>query len=122
MNKFIKSMYKKYEYTALDRNIPFNLDLNNDFIPTVTQNCFYCNQEPELRHSNYGVKGSKYYYTYSAKVNGIDRIDSTLGYTYNNIVPCCKRCNQMKTDMSFESFKNHVLKLANIFQKSEFFP
>ena len=36
------------------------------------------------------------------KINelGIDRIDNKMGYTLNNVVPCCSRCNFMKHIMT----------------------
>ena len=36
--------------------------------------------------------------------NGIDRIDSSLGYTFENCVSCCKRCNLGKNDLSQSDF------------------
>ena len=30
--------------------------------------------------------------------SGLDRMDSDLGYTIGNVVPCCKACNQIKGD------------------------
>lgn len=36
--------------------------------------------------------------------NGIDRVDSTVGYTATNCVSCCTRCNSAKNDMTIEGF------------------
>lgn len=30
--------------------------------------------------------------------HGLDRLDSDLGYTRDNVVPCCKECNMAKSD------------------------
>ncbi len=38
------------------------------------------------------------------KINGIDRIDSDIGYTKDNSVPCCKYCNFAKHTMSEKDF------------------
>ena len=38
------------------------------------------------------------------KINGIDRIDSNVGYTKNNSVTCCKYCNFAKHTMSEDDF------------------
>lgn len=38
------------------------------------------------------------------KINGIDRIDSEVGYTKENTVPCCKYCNTAKNTMSYNEF------------------
>ena len=36
----------------------------------------------------------------------LDRKDSNDGYTKNNVVPCCWRCNTIKSDMPWEAWKN----------------
>ena len=41
---------------------------------------------------------------YVLKCNGIDRIDSSKGYTVENSVPCCKYCNTAKNTMSVDEF------------------
>lgn len=40
----------------------------------------------------------------SFRWNGIDRIDSAKGYVEGNVVPCCKFCNEMKSDKSRDEF------------------
>ena len=49
-----------------------------------------------------------------AKFNGIDRIDSNIGYTVNNCVPCCTICNHMKNDLTTDEFYNHIKLLYNL--------
>lgn len=36
--------------------------------------------------------------------NGIDRKDSSIGYTMDNCVPCCPLCNLMKRDLTYDCF------------------
>lgn len=43
----------------------------------------------------------------------LDRVDSNKGYTYTNVVPCCKICNYMKHVLSKEEFLSHILKIVN---------
>jgi 5-methylcytosine-specific restriction endonuclease McrA len=31
-------------------------------------------------------------------VQGIDRVDNSIGYTPDNCVPCCTQCNRIKLD------------------------
>ena len=38
------------------------------------------------------------------KINGIDRVDSNIGYTKENSVACCKYCNFAKHTMSEDDF------------------
>lgn len=40
--------------------------------------------------------------------SGLDRIDSSRGYTLENVVKCCKKCNQMKNDLSQSEFFEHL--------------
>jgi len=79
------------------RNLPF--DLSKEFFKKITgMNCFYCGVVPAriipTRQTN-GIYPR----------NGIDRVDSSKGYVENNVVPCCKRCNVAKNDMSILEFK-----------------
>jgi hypothetical protein len=40
---------------------------------------------------------------------GLDRKDSNLGYTLENIVPCCRECNITKMDkLSYEEMLNLI--------------
>lgn len=45
-------------------------------------------------------------------VNGIDRIDSSLGYIETNVVPCCHVCNRAKGAMSSEEFSEWISRLV----------
>ena len=49
------------------------------------------------------------------KYNGIDRVDSSKGYEYNNVVSCCKNCNSAKMQLSIKEFKEHIIKIYNHF-------
>lgn len=42
------------------------------------------------------------------KINGIDRIDSGIGYTKENCVPCCPTCNCAKNAMTQDDFKQWI--------------
>lgn len=41
-------------------------------------------------------------------INGIDRIDSSIGYSVENCVPCCSDCNYAKNAKSPELFKEYI--------------
>ena len=87
-------LLKSYQTHAIERNL--NFELTNDQFFTITkQICHYCGISPE---TIYKSRNSEYIY------NGIDRVDSNLGYTLDNVVACCKRCNQAKNNMSQEDF------------------
>jgi hypothetical protein len=44
-------------------------------------------------------------------LNGIDRIDSKLGYVEGNVVSCCKICNSAKGDLTLAEFENWINKM-----------
>ena len=62
------------KYTAKDKGINFNIS-DNYAIKIISSRCIYCNGKNK------------------DSVNGIDRIDSSKGYIYDNIVSCCSHCN-----------------------------
>lgn len=82
----------------------FDLTLEQ-FIEKSSQNCTYCGAEPTPTRG---------YRSWSAYVNtnGLDRVDSGMGYLYDNVVPCCKYCNFAKSDRTVEEFKKWVKRLA----------
>ncbi len=40
----------------------------------------------------------------SIRTIGLDRIDSSKGYTFDNVVSCCATCNRMKLDSTLQNF------------------
>jgi hypothetical protein len=46
------------------------------------------------------------------KCNGVDRIDSDIGYWPSNIVSCCSHCNLMKKDLSTDEFLAHAKRIT----------
>ena len=44
-------------------------------------------------------------------INGLDRIDNGIGYTLNNVRPCCSTCNYMKHRLNEKEFLNHIEKI-----------
>lgn len=43
---------------------------------------------------------------------GLDRIDNSKGYTFDNVLPCCKTCNAMKGKMPPVLFLRHISRIA----------
>lgn len=43
---------------------------------------------------------------------GLDRVDSLKGYVYGNCVPCCLRCNRMKTNMHVSEFLEQIRRIC----------
>lgn len=107
-NVIYNIQYNRYKQNAILRN--FNFDLTKDeFNQLISSSCYYCGERPKEVKSlmRYNKTGHPIY------TNGIDRIDSTQGYTINNVVPCCEYCNRMKLDYTLDFFYNHIEKIHN---------
>lgn len=102
--------YDTYRKGAAVRDLKFELT-QEQFENLVTQNCFYCGQEPEPHERKWNKTDQEFYR------NGIDRVDSSKGYSLENCVPCCERCNRMKSDFSYSEFRERVSKIYNYFVK-----
>lgn len=82
-------------------SLEFSLS-DNELLSLVTSNCHYCNQEPiASRRTSNGSKRTLF-------MNGIDRKNSKQGYNTNNCVSCCWRCNNMKGNIEYSEFINHI--------------
>lgn len=80
------------------------MDLTDEqIISLCSQNCAYCNRPINEIYQDDVLWDIKY--------NGIDRINSKIGYTMSNCVPCCSVCNTMKMDMTVEQFKTHIVSI-----------
>ena len=62
----------------------------NDYFKLIKQPCFYCG----------GVLNET--------GSGLDRVDTTRGYSIDNVRPCCVACNQAKNDHTEQEFKQWV--------------
>lgn len=45
------------------------------------------------------------------KICGVDRVDSSKGYTIDNVVPCCDICNRMKLDKDITEFFDTIKRI-----------
>ena len=94
-NKYKYDSFTKfngYIHGAKQRGLLFRLSFD-DFKRFITQQCFYCNNEP-------------------TPFNGIDRIDNSKGYIKNNCVSCCIKCNKMKNTLSKKDFLDQCKKIV----------
>jgi hypothetical protein len=79
---------------------------DEEFRSLITRPCYYCGCEP-----NQGADAIRRNRNGAFLYNGIDRKDNSLGYTWENVVPCCKTCNQAKHTMSVDEFRNWINKV-----------
>lgn len=81
----INAKYKELLRTAKRRQLEVNITFEQ-YAPLVQENnCFYCPN------------------SLSKLGSGLDRKDNSIGYTLENVVPCCRSCNRTKGDrLTFE--------------------
>ena len=102
----INTRYAQYRSNAKNDNRVF--ELTKDFFKRlVTSNCTYCDSPPTG-----SLKDASLNSTYELRLGGIDRIDSSMGYTELNCVSCCKLCNFMKNNSNQKDFLTHIHKIA----------
>ena len=94
----LQARYTKYRLGAEKRNFVFELSLE-EFDDITKQPCLYCG---EFNGEHKGVPYS-----------GVDRIDSSVGYTTLNCIPCCEMCNRMKLDYDMMDWLKHIKKISN---------
>jgi hypothetical protein len=99
-------LYSTYKTSARRRGLNFDIDVIF-FTENVVKSCTYCGDELTSVKKSQSKSGGDFLYT------GIDRIDSSKGYTIDNCVPCCKICNIMKWDLTVEQFTNHIMKISS---------
>ena len=85
-----RGRYNSYKSGAKRRSLPFELSFD-EFMIFWQANCHYCGDQ--------------------IATIGIDRIDSNVGYSLENCVPCCARCNYVKLDYDIEETNMHILKM-----------
>jgi len=95
-------MFRGYKRSARDRRIEFKLT-RDEFLKMAIDNCHYCGSPPST------TSGKKFNSTFTH--NGIDRVDSSTGYTSKNVVTCCERCNFMKRSLHKTDFIDHIKKI-----------
>ena len=100
-----RRLLNRYKSKAKDRGIKWNLSIE-EFSKLTKGNCYLCGIGPartvQLRQNKNYLDHPPYLY------NGVDRVDSKIGYQFKNCRTCCGECNRMKSDMTLKKFKRHV--------------
>ena len=96
---------------AKKRGLSYNLT-EAEFVKLAKQDCHYCGAEPSnvfnLKKPDGTPKAAEPFV-----YNGIDRVDPSQGYTWDNCVPCCYDCNKAKNAMSPERFQDWLHRVYN---------
>lgn len=80
------------------RKIVFKITLS-EYKRIIENACHYCGEK------------------YEECGSGLDRINSSIGYTIDNVVSCCGVCNMMKSNLDFEVFLSRIKKIfTNVFR------
>ncbi len=107
-----KNILRQYKRSASKRNIFYDLS-EEDFNRLLLGACYYCGDFKSNTKKGQGKTSGDFEY------NGIDRIDSTLGYIKGNTVSCCWKCNNMKSSLSEKEFIEHITKIYKYNKKEE---
>ena len=88
-----------------------------EFVKKSESPCHYCGLEwsKEIQDRRNETIKDGLFSDVVVKCNGIDRIDSEVGYTSKNTVPCCKYCNTAKNTMTQEEFKRWIIRVYEKF-------
>jgi hypothetical protein len=82
--------FSQYKWQAINtKKISFDLT-EKEYIDLRNDKCFYCHRKTTHEHHN-----------------GIDRINSSIGYVLSNCLTCCYDCNIAKRDTTPDIFINH---------------
>lgn len=106
----LRLLIRNYKGGAKSRGIEYSL-LDTEFIELTKKDCYYCGKEPAQYLT---INNKKETITY----NGIDRVDNNKGYTLDNCVPCCKQCNQAKSNLSQEEFYAWRIRICDVLSKA----
>lgn len=99
-----------YQSTIIKRskNLKIKSDIDFDyFLDLSKKSCNYCGLVESNFATDRNSKGNKTS-DIIIKYNGIDRLNSNLGYTKQNSVPCCKFCNIAKNTMTEKDFMDFI--------------
>jgi hypothetical protein len=104
-DKAVRRLIDTYAENAKRRNLEFALT------PSACEQlfsapCNYCGAFPSRMVKAKGCG-------YGAYLNGIDRIDNSIGYVTGNVAACCTQCNYAKRELSVSEFLNWVSRIAS---------
>lgn len=99
---------KQYRNNARAKNREWSLT-KDECRAMLTGNCEYCGITPHrVMASNVKASSDNGVFTY----NGIDRVDSELGYTPENTCSCCFECNRAKSNLTKQVFLEWAQRVA----------
>lgn len=101
----VNHLILQYKRHAVRRGYSFDIG-RAVFESLIRGDCYYCGSPPSnLKKTKNCRDGFKY--------NGIDRLNSNVGYVENNVVSCCGVCNRAKGSANSDEFIAWVKKVAD---------
>ena len=107
----INRFFSQYRTGARRKGFVFALSLS-EFESLTLSDCYYCGSVPQ--NIVHGWQGKGAY-----ECNGIDRLDSDVGYVAGNCVPCCTMCNMAKRTTSVDEFRNWIARVYEYLYRIE---
>jgi hypothetical protein len=101
-------LWGRYLRGARDRGLGWSIT-KPEFIEITSRDCFYCGVPPVMVIGQIETSDHSYHGVYL--YNGIDRVDNARGYSKDNIVPCCGRCNMAKHAETQPDFREWIRKV-----------
>lgn len=102
-------LFQIYQSNARKRNRVFEIT-KEQFAILTKMNCHYCDSEPSTIKTTGVHAETKAHNTYV--YNGLDRKDNSTGYTLENVVPCCKTCNNAKRALTQDEWETWLDKIV----------
>ncbi len=96
-----RRMYSACKSRAKKKGIPFDLNYEA-FRVMIEWNCAYCGSKPSCEPGHANIPS----------FNGMDRVYSSKGYTDDNVIPCCWKCNWAKSIMTQNEFIEWIKTIA----------
>ncbi len=93
----LNAVVARYRASARKRKITWELP-HEVALRLITSPCTYCGDSPQQAFTISNGSSACVY-------TGIDRADNSVGYTVENAVSCCYRCNYAKRESSRDVFE-----------------
>ena len=101
--KPFEAVYGGLKRGAKHRGIRCSLSYRQ-YLNFTNKNCFYCDEEiPWNPYNKHGQNNPGYF---------LDRMNPKKGYTKNNCVSCCTKCNMAKRSLTSNEFISMCKKIA----------
>ena len=88
-------VYSSYVTSANRKKLVFKIN-KSVFMIITNRPCYMCGKQTTKEHQN-----------------GLDRIDSSIGYLENNVYSCCGNCNYMKKNYSYKRIIDKCVMIYN---------